>query len=163
MKSKNIFWGLILIFVGLFLTLNNFYDFNFLHMSKLWPLFLLIPGLSFEFDYFSTRKNPGVLVPGGMLTVLGLHFLFAAFTNYSFEAYTWPIYPLAVAIGLFQLYLHSGRNKGLLVPIFILGGVSLSSYASIFLHKLPWFSFNLLFSVLLIIFGVYVLFNSTKK
>jgi len=163
MKSKNTFWAILLILAGVFLTLNNFYDFNFFHMSKLWPLFLLVPGLSFEFDYFSTRRNPGVLVPGGILTVLGLHFLFATYTSFVFEGYTWPIYPLAVAIGLFQLYLHSERNRGLLVPVFILGGVSLFSYASIFLHKLPWFSWNLLLPVLLIVFGIYMLFNSSKK
>lgn len=148
MKSKKAFWGILLIFIGGFLLINNFYELEILSWGNLWPLFVLIPGLAFEFDYFTTKRNPGHLVPGGILTVLGAHFLFAAFTSFRFEAYTWPIYTLAVAIGLFQFYLHSGRNRGLLVPVFILGGVSLSSYASIFFHRLPWFSWNLFFSIL---------------
>ncbi len=64
---------------------------------------MLVPGLSFEVAYFTNRKGPGMLVPGGLLTTLGLLFLFEEITRWQFSAYTWPIYTLAVAIGLFQL------------------------------------------------------------
>jgi len=163
MKSKSVFWGTLLILIGIFLTLNNFYNLQYLSIAKLWPLFILIPGLSFEVEYFTTKKNPGQLVPGGMFTVIGLNFLFESFTNFQYAGSTWPIYPLAVAIGLFQLYLHSEGNKGLLVPVCILGGISISAYASMFLQDYPWFSMNLIFSVLLIAFGIYILFKNYKK
>jgi hypothetical protein len=163
MKSKNAFWGILLILIGGLLIFNNFYNFEFLSIKNLWPLFLLIPGLSFELEYFTSRKNPGLLVPGGILTVLGLNFLFEIYTNFQFASYTWPIYPLAVAIALFQLYLFTHRPSGLLVPIFILGGISLFSYASLLLENSPWFSWNLLLPVLLIVFGIYILLNTSKK
>ena len=163
MKSKNAFWGILLILIGGFLIFNNFYNFQFLSIGYLWPLFLLIPGLSFEIEYFTSRKNPGLLVPGGILTVLGANFLFETYTSFQFAAYTWPIYPLAVAIGLFQLYLFSHRPSGLLIPVFILGGISLTSYASMLFENSPWFSWNLMLPVLLIVLGIYMLLNISKK
>ena len=157
------FWGILLILIGGLLIVNNLYNFEFLSIKNLWPLFLLVPGLSFELEYFTSRKNPGLLVPGGILTVLGLNFLFEIYTNFQFASYTWPIYPLAVAIALFQLYLFTHRPSGLLVPVFILGGISLFSYASLLLENSPWFSWNLLLPVLLIVFGIYILLNTSKK
>ena len=163
MKSRNAFWAILLIFIGIFMTLNNFYNFEFFSMYKRWPLFILIPGLSFEYEYFITRRNSGLLVPGGILTVIGLHFLFETFTNFHYSGFTWPIFPLAVAIGLFQFYLHSGRDRGILIPVFILGGVSICSYTSLFLSDYPWFGWNLILPVFLIVFGIYILLKTYKK
>ena len=163
MKSKNGFWGILLIFIGGLLILNNFLSFHFLSIRYLWPLFLLVPGLSFEIEYFTSKKNSGLLVPGGILTVLGLNFLFETYTSFQFATYTWPIYPLAVAIALFQFYLFTHRPKGLLIPIFILTGVSLFSYASVLLENSAWFSWNLLFPILLVVLGVCILLNNSKK
>lgn len=119
-KGNTTFFGLLLVGIGIILLLNALFDWHFLRMSNLWPLFLLVPGLTFEYSYFSNRKNPGVLVPGGILTVLGLLFFFEIITNWRFSEYTWPVYIFSVAIGLYQLYLFSGKPHGLLIPILIL-------------------------------------------
>jgi len=53
MKGKNYFWGIILIFIGVGAILNNIFDFQFFTISRLWPIFVLFLGLSFEAGYFS--------------------------------------------------------------------------------------------------------------
>ncbi len=73
MNNKKILPGMILIIVGLLLLGNNM-GMIILDISKLWPLFLLVPGLLFELSYFTTRRDVGVLVPGGILTVYGCLF-----------------------------------------------------------------------------------------
>jgi uncharacterized membrane protein HdeD (DUF308 family) len=152
------FWGVILIFLGVFLLIAYLTNWRFLSMERMWPVFILIPGLAFEIAYFSKKTNPGLLVPGGILTVIGLLFFFESFTNYQFSSYTWPIYPLSVAIGLFQLYLFSKRERGLLVPIFILTGVSLVAFAVMFLSAIQrWVNLGIVIPVLLIAAGLLTL------
>jgi hypothetical protein len=164
MRKSNIFWGLLLIIIGSVALLGKFYNFEFISWYRLWPLFVLLPGLAFELGYFSTGRNPGLLVPGGILTTIGLLFLFETYTNWSLAGYTWPIYPLSVAIGLFQLYLFGGREKGLLVPVFILGGVSLISLANIISRRIFSLSISgFILPVALVLLGVYILLRKNDR
>ncbi|NLI91467.1 MAG: hypothetical protein GX434_04460 [Peptococcaceae bacterium] len=164
MNKSGMFWGSILIIAGAFLLVNNIAGWNIFGMERLWPIFVLIPGLAFEFGYFSSKRNPGILVPGGILTTLGLLFFFETFTNWHFAAYTWPVYPLAVAVGLFQLYLFSGRSRGLLVPVFILTAVSGIAFTAMFIDIIEqWVNLSLVFPILLILVGLFVIFGSSKK
>lgn len=164
MKKSGIFWGVILIVAGVFLLIDNLTNWRILSMERFWPIFILIPGLAFEIAYFSKKDNPGLLVPGGILTVIGLSFFFETFTNWQFAAYTWPIYPLAVAIGLFQLYLFSKRDRGLLVPVFILTAVSLVSFATMFFNSIQrWVDLGIVIPVLLVVAGLIILIWSYLK
>ncbi|GLC29216.1 LiaI-LiaF-like domain-containing protein [Clostridium omnivorum] len=161
MKKSNLFWGLLLIAIGIFTLIDKIFNIHWFTMNNLWPLFILIPGLIFEFSFFVTKRDPGVLVPGGILTTIGLLFLFETFTDWGFAAYTWPIYPLAVAIGLFQLYLFGRRQSGLLIPVFILGGVSIIAFLSMFLGNMfYWLNYGLLLPIALIIVGILLLFRT---
>lgn len=160
MKTSNIIWGIALIAFGCLLLLNRVLGDTIFSMSNLWPLFVLVPGLVFEFSYFSTRRNPGVLVPGGILTTIGILFFFETYTNWMFSEYTWPIYILSVAIGLFQLYLFSGRNRGLLVPVTILTTVAAISLLSIlFGSVISWLNYSLIGPILFILLGLFILFR----
>lgn len=67
-------------------------------MENLCPLFILIPGLYFALTYFRLKRDSGILVSGGILTTIGLLFLFETLTNLQFKTYTWPFYPLAVSV-----------------------------------------------------------------
>lgn len=164
MRRNNVFWGLILILIGVFALLNKVLNIQFFSMDNFWPLFVLVPGLMFELGYFTTRRNPGVLVPGGILTTIGLLFFFETFTNWSFSEYTWPVYPFSVAVGLFQLYLFDRRQPGLLIPVFIIGGFSVISLLTIlFGNVVSWLNYSLIFPVLLIVLGIYILFRNTTK
>lgn len=163
MRRNNMLWGLLLIVVGVLILFNRVYNINLLSMAHLWPLFILIPGLSFEFGYFSSRRDPGLLVPGGILTVIGTLFLFQTFTGWIFAEVIWPICVLSVAFGLFQLYLFGSRAKGLLVPVFILGTVGGIGLVSVlFGTLLPWVNYNLILPIVFILIGISLLLKNYK-
>ncbi len=147
MSRKNKTLGVILVILGVLFLLKSLNIFNpwehisiWTVISKLWPsLFLILPGLMFHSSYFSgNRGNPGVLVPGGIFLVLGITFQLNVF--FGLWGFTWPLYIFAVAFGLFELYIFGSREKGLLIPIGILTGLSLLFFISSSLNKI--LSFN---------------------
>ncbi len=152
MKNNNMFPGIILIGLGATMLANRFGLIS-LGIELFWPLFLLIPGLMFEISYFTTGRNAGTLVPGGILTVYGLLFFFNILTKWSFMDSLWPIFILGPAVGLFQLYLFGDRSRGVLIASAILGTLSL-----VFLSfSLFGFALDYLAPVLLILLGSLIL------
>lgn len=157
MKISSTITGVIIIIIGVLLLLTNFnlidFDFNYI-----WPLFILLPGLIFEFSYFSTRKDPGVLVPGGILITIGLLFYVNNYYGWHLLVKLWPVFPLSVAIGLFQLYIFGPRDNGVLIASSILGGFALISLC----FTIFSISFDLVIPALLIIIGIIIIFNKKK-
>lgn len=165
-KKSNIVLGAIFIIFGLLLLLGNF-GINLIHygfsgfgrlIGRFWPsIFLLLPGLAFHYSFFKGRRtDPGLLVPGGILLILGLAFQF----NMLFGGWgvTWPLYIFSVAFGLFELYWFGNRDKGLLIPVCILGGFSLISLSTFTLGSLFTIgSGNIVVPAALIILGLIVL------
>jgi hypothetical protein len=160
MNKKNIFLGLLLIILGILAIVKQVLNVQFLTMGTLWPLFLLVPGLCFEYGYFVNRKDAGLLVPGGILTTIGALFLFLNLTSWRLSRFTWPVYPLAVAIGLYQLYIFGGRDKGLLIPVGILTAVSLISFANM---AFAWLNAGIVFAAALILIGLSILFKGSNR
>lgn len=157
MQKSNYIWGILMIVLGGLLLTENLFNFNIFSPMLFLPILMLGLGLSFEAGYFMNRKSPGLLVPGGILTTIGLLYFFEVITNWQFADLTWPIYVLSVAIGLFQLYLFSGRPKGLLIPIFILLAVALSFLSMNVLSVFSsWYDFKLVISLILVGLGIYV-------
>ena len=164
MKNKNYLWGVILVVIGVSGILNRIFHINLFSIGFWWPVFVLIPGVAFEIAYFTTRKNPGVLVPGGILTTIGLLFLFQNFTFWRFSAYTWPIYLLAVAVGLFQLYWFGGKQKALLIPVGIIIVLVTIFFASIIVGNV--FSIlrrSIIIPILLLVVGLYIIFRKGNR
>jgi len=157
MKKINYLFGLFLLFIGVLLILANFGVIE-IAWDNLWPLFLLIPGILFELSYFISRKDAGLLVPGGILTTYGLLFLVNVNYGWHLMDNLWPIFPLGVAIGLFQLYLFGGREKGLLIPVGILGAISLF----FLINNLLFVDFRLLAGILLMLIGIWIIFKKIK-
>ena len=153
MKALRLIIGFLLILVGVTSLVTYVFHLENYLVHNLWFLLILIPGLYFEMNYFQTKKNPGQLVPGGILTVIGLLFCFEILTRWDYSNYTWPIYLLAVAFGLLQLYLYDHKDKGLLIPITILCFISLLFYVQLFISS------SLLLAICLIIIGLYILFQ----
>ena len=163
-KGSTTILGLLFIIIGSISILNYVFGMHLFEHIAFWPLFVLVPGLCFEYSYFSTRRAPGLLVPGGILTTLGCLFIFESNTNFIFAAYTWPVYVLAPAIGLLQLYLFGSHEKGLLIPIAILMTVAAVSFANIFLGSIFHFiNSSLIWPVVLIVLGILLLFRKKEN
>lgn len=158
MKKINYLFGLFLLCIGVLLILANFRVIEIV-WDNLWPLFLLIPGILFELSYFIYRKDAGLLVPGGILITYGLLFSVNVIYGWHLMENLWPIFPLGVAIGLFQLFLFGGREKGLLIPVGILGAISLF----FLINNILFVDFRLLAGILLVVIGIWVIFKKNKS
>ena len=111
MKKSNSFLGVLFIVIGgLLLSAKYLLGDSFINLGPddFWPMIILLIGVAFELAYYVSLKAPGFLVPGGILTTYGLLFFFEAATDFRFAAYTWPVYLFGVAVGLLELFMHSG-------------------------------------------------------
>jgi hypothetical protein len=106
-----------------------------------------------------SKQNAGLLVPGGILFVLSMLFMFEEMTGWYFSGFTWPIYLFAVAFGLFELWLFGGRKFGLLIQIFILSGLELIFLVQVVLPM------NILsfWPAILIVVGLFLIFNQSSN
>jgi hypothetical protein len=156
MKKKNYMLGIILLAIGFMTLFNNLGLTNF-HFAlwKFWPMFLIIPGLSFELGYFNNNGPAGLLVPGGILLTYGLLFQFCTFFGYSHMAYLWPLFIGGVGVGLFQLYYFGERHRGLL---FTSLGFLAFTLVSVFFALLS-LKGNFILPIILIVVGGMMLFN----
>ena len=154
MRRENLLIGIILILFGVIFLLSNFgiLDISF---QKLWPLFILVPGVLFELSFFISRKDPGVLVPAGILITTGIVFCITVTLGWNLMAYLWPLFPFGVAVGLFQLYLFGNKETALLIPVGIIGGFSLVALT----FTLDFWSMDLIISGILILTGLLIIFK----
>jgi len=130
-----------------------------------WPFFVIIPGIGFESAFFAakrkgTRVDPGILVPGGVLTTVGTLLLINSIFDFAPMQYLWPIFILAPAVGLFQLYIFGGRDRGVLFASGILTVIS-TIFLMISLASIPAFSYFL--AAVFIAVGIYLIFITIKK
>jgi hypothetical protein len=169
MKKINYIFGFLLLFIGVLLILANFGVIKII-WDNLWPLFLLIPGIVFELSYFIYRKDDGnrggiedfpgsgLLVLGGILITYGLLFSVNVIYGWHLMEDLWPIFLLGVAVGLLQAYLFGGREKYLLIPVGILGAISLF----FLINNLLFVDFRLLAGIVLIVIGIWIIFKKIK-
>lgn len=150
--------AILLIVIGGSSILNQLLGWNLFRHIDLGGMFVLIPGLWFEYLYFSKHHSPGVLVPGGILTTIGLLTLIESNTFAIVGNYIDSFYIMAPAVGLFQLYLHDKRDKGLLIPVVILTVIAAMDFASEIVGDI--FSFvdtSIIWPIILVIIGVSLL------
>ena len=89
--------GSILIVVSLLFFYCNFTD--WWHMETLWPVFILAPAVGFLAMYFGGAKDQGLLIPAGILSGVGVVFLFmtSGFGDY------WPLFLILAGVLLIFL------------------------------------------------------------
>ncbi|MGE5631426.1 MAG: LiaI-LiaF-like domain-containing protein [Caulobacteraceae bacterium] len=159
-KNSNIVIGSIFIALGALFLMSNLGYLNF-SWSFVWPLALLIPGLYMHFAFFTgIDKNPGILVPGGILTTYGALFYANVFFGWHLMANLWPLFLIGVAIGLLELYIFGSHDKGLLVPVVILGGIGASA---LFRNYIRFDLKDYFIPLLLIVIGIAVITGRGRK
>jgi len=148
-KLSQVFLGIVVIALGLMII------FVPAMMSNFWLLFIWLPGIIMEYNAIKNRID-GLLVPGGVLLVVGLALTLGVVFPGFYDSGGWGLFVLAPAFGLFQLYLAGGKGRSpLLIPVAILAVVgvvalipsSFSQWAMIVV------------GAVLIVFGLLVLFR----
>lgn len=139
-----------LIITGLVLILN-------LSVNYVWSMILILLGLTFEFGAFG--KSAGRFIPGGILTTIGLLFLFCTIMGFSYMSYLWPIFVVAPAIGMIQTYIVN-RNKGILVASTVLFGIGAVLFG---ISLYQWKFVRVIFGITVIVFGIILLTATRKK
>jgi hypothetical protein len=138
---------------------------NYRIIGGLWPsLFITLPGLIFHFAYAMSKKenNAGILVPGGILLTIGISMQISHSLN--LWHVLWPLFVASPAVGLFELYLFSKKkDHGLLIPVFILGGISAVMLSFTGVRLFPSSIRGLVLPVILVIVGAVVLLKAKVK
>lgn len=100
--------GLVLIVLGIFFLLGQFFDWNRLGIA--WPFFIIVPGLLFFIPMFAGgRSAAGLAIPGSIITTIGLILLYQeTFDRFESWAYIWALIPTAVGVGI----VIDGRWRG---------------------------------------------------
>lgn len=155
--------ALLLIGIGVSSILNQLFGWHLFRFVDLGGMFVLIPGLWFEYLYFSKHHSPGVLVPGGILTTIGLLTLIESNTFPIVADYIDSLYIMAPAVGLFQLYLYDKRDKGLLIPVGILTLIAAMDFISEIVGDIFFFvDTSIIWPIILVIIGVKLLMGHSK-
>jgi uncharacterized membrane protein YjjP (DUF1212 family) len=160
MRNSNMIMGAVLVALGSILLLSNLGYINF-SWDYIWPLALLLPGIYLHFAFFTKiDKNPGNLVPAGILTTYGLMAYSVAFLGWGTMTTMWPFILIGIAVGLLELYVFGTHDKGLLIPVAILGGLGV-----MFLSK-SFFFFDLkkvVIPTMLVLLGLVMLSKRERK
>lgn len=159
MKSSNFIFGLGLILFGILLLFQNF-GYIRINFSDIWPFFVILAGLGFWLGYLGNRENYGLIMPGTILIVYGLMFLYCAVEGWYTMQYVWPFFLIGPGIGFFLMYLLGKHDRDLLIPGTILTLLGLF----FFMGRTGYFRY---WPVLLIILGIIILIrhqiSKTKK
>lgn len=145
--------GIILIVLGVLFLIANFSD---VHLETLWPIFVLTPGVAFIIMFFRDRKNYGILMPGTILTIIGLLFFACTFYGWDQMERLWPLFIMAPGIGFIMMYLFGKREGGLLIPAGILIGLGLIFLLDVNRSEHLW-------PLVLILAGLLILINWKKE
>ena len=166
MRNRTSYYiGLILIIIGGAALYNALFLDNLFSMRNLWPLFILLPGLFLEIDYFTNykRRDASLLIPAGILTLTGTFFLIKQFLPIM-DSMSSPIFMVILGLALLQYYVAKPKDRGILVIslALILIGVFLG-YGR-YLGEFPyWLNFNTVRAFAILLLGVYLVFRTSTR
>lgn len=157
--KRNLVVGLVLVALGVLLIVQHTLGLKIEIWSFIWPLFLLIPGISMHINYFSKKNNSGNLVIAGILTTYGIYFLISVLTTKT--AYTDSfVYLLGIGIGFMESYIFCEKKSGYLSSAIIAFVFSLLVYLKKYLPNMVGLR-SYIIPGLLIFIGIYILVKSS--
>ena len=121
-KKNSMIWGIFLIVVGIVFLIGNV---SRVGMETLWPVFPMAVGLAFWVGFVHDRKNYGLLMPGSILVIVSILFLYCSIFGWWRMETLWPVFILAPAVGFIAMYFAGAKDQGLLVPAGILSAVGI--------------------------------------
>lgn len=123
-NSRSVVPGLIIITLGIIFLLNNFGAIDF-DWEDFWSYLILLIGVIFWIGFIADRSKYGLIMPGTILLVIGLMFVYCNRFGWDEMENIWPFFILAPALGMFGMYLLGKRDRGLLIPAFILSALGI--------------------------------------
>ncbi len=154
METRYKGFGLASIFLGIIFLLENLgaYRFNF---STIWPVVVILVGVSFLTAYFLNRRNTSFIIPGTILVIYGLLFLYCTLFSWEAMQQLWPIFLLGPGLGFLFLYLTDRDGKSTLWASLIL--IILT-----FLFAFRYVQYLKYWPVLLVLLGIVLVFKKGK-
>ena len=166
MRNRTSYYiGLIFIIIGGAALYNALFLDNLFSMRNMWPLFILLPGLFLEIDYFSNfrRRDAGVLIPAGLLTLTGTYFLIRQFLPIM-DSLSGPIFMVILGLALLQYYVAKPKDRGILVISLALILIGIFVGYGRYLGEFPdWMNFNTIRASGILLFGIYLVFRTTGR
>lgn len=152
-QQRSLVPGVILIALGILFLLPRFFQ---IHVSELWPIFVIGGGIAFYVGFFADRTNYGLLMPGTILTVIGLLFFYCTIEGWYMMENLWPFFIIAPGLGFVLMYMLGTKEQGLLIPAGIL--ITLGTF-----FLLGRTEYDYLWPIVLIAFGVLLLVAPKRK
>lgn len=159
-KRSSIFVGSILILAGLFFLLAQFIG---IRLAEHWPLIIIALGGLFLLLAIFGRNAP-LAIPGAILTGLGGLLYYQSLSgHWSSWAYAWTLIPGFVGVGVALMHLINGqaararRQGGLLISVSLALFLIFGSFLG------GWLNFGLLWPLLLIFLGIWLLVRNRLR
>lgn len=161
MRKSGFFWGLVLILAGVAMILRQqgLIDISW---PLIWPGGIALLGVFFHLQYFvDDRKSPGLLVPGGILLVVGGLFIFVSLHSEGWRLMSklWPVFILAPALGIAELTLATRGREGSWTAAAILAIIGGGMLA----QNLLQLSMGVVMAVLLIVLGIIIIVRAFRR
>jgi len=166
MRNRTSYYiGLIFIIIGGAALYNALFLDNLFSMRNMWPLFILLPGLFLEIDYFSNfrRRDASVLIPAGLLTLTGTYFLIRQFLPIM-DNLSGPIFMVILGLALLQYYVAKPKDRGILVISLTLILIGIFIGYGRYLGEFPdWLNLNTVRASAILLLGIYLVFRTTGR
>ncbi len=154
MQKRRVGTALLLIALGVLFLLDNYVD--------LGETFLAIVGLFLLAAYFALGHNPGFLIPGGILTGLGLGIYATGAGFLERDEMGGSLIMLGLGAGFLLIWVLERRQRWAIIPGSIISGVGALLLATTLGGIIPWEMWRAIrdwWPIMLVALGLWILYQ----